>query len=299
MNTYIDVFDFTRSTSGLEWQSLVGNMARFTSTQSMGATSLTVPASSVTVPLAQFDRLTIFDGTSSEVVQVGAAGASVGATSIPLITGLQFAHASGIAWSSDGTGGSLADQIVAASSWCEQTAYQPFLQTTWTDESLSMPSMRAAIANDGMLTFRPRHWPVNTVSALKVAFTQSLATTYDATQVMIDGDQRLCLVPNLIQFPAQQTSNSIPPPPTRSMTCKLILTYQAGYTYAALPGDLKEAVILVASDYVARRHNPIGAPDLADGSTRISAIIRGQKTGESLLIARARVSLEKYSVKLF
>lgn len=302
MNTYLDCFDFIRSTSGLEYQSLIGNTARFTSLQPAGSLSLTVPtsgANSVTVQLNYFDRITIFDGSSSEVVQVDTAGAAPGATSIPLIAATQFAHAKGVAWCSDGIAGSLADQIVDASSWIEQECYQPLLTTTWTNEYLTMPTLRANIANDGSLTFRPRHWPVVSVSALKIAYTQTLATTYDASQVFIDGNKRLCSVPNLIQFPAQQSSNAIPPPPSRSQGAQLVLTYQSGYNYASLPGAIREAGILVTSEYVAKRHNPIGAPELADASTRVSAIIRGEQTGESLLVTRARTILEKYSIKLF
>src|SRR5712664_2959667 len=98
-NTYIDCFDYIRSPSGLEWQSLVGNMARFTSTQNAGVTTLTIPAvgpQSITVPLNQFDRLTIFDGSNTEVVLVASAGAAVGATSVPLTGPTLFAHPSGV-----------------------------------------------------------------------------------------------------------------------------------------------------------------------------------------------------------
>lgn len=302
-NTYLDVYDFTRSTSGLEFQSLLGNQARFTTAQTAAATSLSgIPATgvgSVTVALNQFDRITIFDGLNTEIVQVGAAGAAVGATSIPLLSGtsLAFNHAVGVAWCSDGVAGSLADQIVIASAWMEQYCYQPLLTTTWTNEALTMPSLRASIDNQGNLTFRPRHWPITAITGLKVVYTQSLATTYDATQVLIDGDHRLCSVPNLIQFPAQQSSNSIPPPPARNQYAQLQLSYTSGYAYTALPPELKEAGVLVTSDQLAKRHNPVGAPDIADGAIRISSIIRGEKSGDSLLIVRAKHILSRYNVE--
>src|SRR5579864_5000548 len=168
-STYIDIFDFTRATSGLEWQSLLGNAAHFTTLQAQGATSLSVPASglnAITVQLNQFDHITIMDGSNTEVVQVGSAGAPVGATSIPLLTGtsLQFAHAIGVAWCSDGAAGSLADQIVNASKWIEATCYQSLLQTSYVNEPIDMPGIRASVSNRGALTFRPWHWPVTAIS---------------------------------------------------------------------------------------------------------------------------------------
>ena len=302
MNTYLDCFDFLRSTSGLETQSLIGNAARFTSAQAQSATSLSVPTSgigSLTVALNQFDRITIFDGSNSETVRVGAGGAAVAATTVPLMDALQFPHAVGVAWCSDGFAGSLADQISAASAWIETQCYQPLLSTTWANEAIGMPSLRASFANDGGLTFRPRHWPVSSVTALKIAVTQTLATTYDATQVFVDGNRRLCSVPNLIQFPAQQSSNSIPPPPSRSQSAQLILTYQAGYAYSALPADVKEAAILITAELISKRHNPVGAPDLADGASRISVVLRGDLSGESILVKKAIKILSHYSLELW
>jgi len=301
-NTYLDCFDFLRSTSGLETASLIGNTGRFTTTQAQGSSSLTVPATgfgSITVGLGFFDQLTIFDGSQTEVVLVGSAGAAVGATSIPLVNPTQFAHAVGVPWCTDGIEGSLADQIVAASAWIERECYQPLLTTTWTSEPLYMPSMRAAIANDGALTFRPRHWPVQSVSAIRLAYTPTLGTTYDATQVFIDGNHRLCSVPNLIQFPASQSSNAIPPPPARSQSVQLQISYVSGYDYATIPEDLQEAAILVTADMVAKRHNPVGATDLADGGSHITVVLRGDLTGESILIKRALRTLAKYSVELY
>jgi hypothetical protein len=306
MNTYIDAFDFTRSTHGLEIQSLIGNQARLTTAQTVGSASLTgIPVSglnSITVALNMFDRLTLFDGSSTEVVQVGSAGAAIGATSIPLLTGttLQFNHALGVAWLSDGFAGSLADQIVNASSWIEQTCYQALLQTTYTNEQVQMPSSRAAIGNDGALTFRPRHWPITSISTVSVAtvsLTQPIG--FDTTQLFIDGDKRLCSISNLVVLPASMNNTIVQPALDRNGRAQLLLTYQAGYPYASLPGDLKEAAILVTSDLLAKRHNPIGAPDISDGSTHVSAVLRGDLTGESILIKRAMEILSRYNVSLF
>lgn len=301
-NTYIDCFDYTRSTSGLEWQSLVGNMARFTTSVSSGSSSLTIPAvgnQAITTQLNQFDRITIFDGSQTEIVTVASAGAAPNTTAIPLTTPTQFTHAAGVPWCSDGAIGSLSDQIVAASVWFEQECYQSLLLSTWTNEALTMPSLLATIANDGTLTFRPRHWPINSISALTLAYTPTTSVGYDPSQVFVDGDHRLCMAPKTTIFPASVSSNMIPAPPARSQFAQLLVTYSAGFAYATMPYDIKEAVILITADMLAKRHNPIGAPDVGDGSTRISAIIRGEKTGESLLIKRARMTIEKYRIATY
>lgn len=304
-NTYLDTFDYTRSTSGLEYQSLIGNQARFTSTQAQGTTSLTVPSSganSVTVALNYFDRLTIFDGSSSEVVQVGLAGAAIGATSIPLVSGTQFAHSAGVAWCSDGILGSLADQIVAASTWIETTCNQALLLTTYTNELLAIPTMRASLGNEGILRFRPRHWPIQSLTALSIAMTQLTSTSYDPSQVFIESDKQICSVPNMVPLPGQQQTQTpypVMPQMNRTQSAQLTITYQAGYTYASLPADLREAAILVTSDLLAKRLDPMGAPELATGDRHVSVVLRGDLTGESILIKRAMKTLVKYSVQSF
>lgn len=302
-NTYIDAFSIT-SVTGLSWQPYVGNLARFTSVQAQGATVLTVPATglnAISVQLNWFDKLTLFDGVNTEIVQVGSSGAVPGATSIPLLSGtsLQYSHGIGVAWCSDGVGGSLADQIIAASAWIESECYQSLLQQTYTSEPLAMPTMRAAIDTDGALTFRPRHWPVTSVTGIAIAWTPTLVTTYDVTQAFIDGDKRLCSVPNLIALPNQQTQNTSFSSPRRSRKGQVQVTYQAGYAYNALPGNLKEAAVLVVSDLLAKQQNPMGADQLRQGDVQLITTLRGDFTGESLLIKRARQILKHYSVALY
>jgi len=307
MNTYLDQLDFIRATSGLEYQSLIGNSTRFTSTQAAAATALSVPASgtgSVTVQLNYFDRITIFDGSNTEVVQVGSAGAAVGATSIPLLSGtsLAFSHAVGVAWCSDGTIGSLADQIVDASAWVETFCNQALLLTTYTNELLAMPTMRASINNRGGLHFRPRHWPIQSLSALSVETQPGVSIAYDPTQVFIDSDKQICSMPYMqplvVQGPSQTPYPTFPVYDRRT-EAQLTLTYQAGYAYSTLPGDIKEAGVLVVSDFLAKRHNPVGAAQINSGGTQIVTVLRGDTTGESMLIKRAMKILIKYAMESF
>lgn len=306
VSAYIDPFSFLRATHGLEVQSLIGNVARFTTAQSAGTNTLTVPAvgvNSISVPLGQFDQITIFDGANTEVVQVGSAGAAVGATSIPLLTGtsLQFNHAIGVAWCSDGVLGSLADEIVNASAWLEHECYQSLLLTTYTSEQLTMPGMRASVNNRGSLTFRPRHFPVNSISALSITTASQTNITYDVSMVSIDGNKRNCIIRVLNALPGQlqnQPTNLVQSPFDRNTEADVFVTYSAGYASSALPGDVKEAAVLLTSDILAKRLNPVGAPELGSGTRHMAAVLRGDNSGESLLYKRAKKILNKYSVEL-
>src|SRR4051794_18579619 len=100
--TYIDVFQYIRAVTGLETESLIGNKGRLSSAALVNDTTLHVTPAT-TVALSQFDNLTIFDGLNSETVMVGSGGASIGASTIPLLTGLQYAHAQYTTYCTDGT----------------------------------------------------------------------------------------------------------------------------------------------------------------------------------------------------
>jgi len=162
--------------------------------------------------------------------------------------------------------------------------------------------MRAAFDNDGALTFRPRHWPISSaasVTGLSIAWTAQWVTNYDPAQVFVDGNVRLCSVPSLVVLPSSGNTNIVAPVPNRHSKGQVRVTYQAGYAYSALPGDLKEAAILVTSDIIGKRHNPIGAAQVNSGGINLVTYLRGDLTGESGLIKRAAHILAKYAVELY
>src|SRR5579859_1172921 len=300
MNTYISWFDWQRTTTGLEWLSLVGNTGRVGSTISIGATSLPITPALTTVQVNQWDVITVFDGSSSEVV-TATAGTSIGATSIP-ITATTFAHSAGTPYCTDGVLGSLADQIVKASQWLETICRQSLFLTTYTNEELAMPSMRASIDNAYALHFRPRHWPIQSLTSLSIAGTPGTAISFDPTQVFINSDKQICTMPNMQPLPLPG-SGQAPYPiwnvPSRQRMAQLTLTYQAGYSASNMPSDVTEASVLLTSDLLAKRQNPIGAPDLGSGNRHISAVLRGDNSGESLLAKRAMRILENYMMQSF
>src|SRR6266699_721736 len=297
VNTYISWVDWKQATSGLEWASLIGNSGRLNGTLAPGVTALPVRPN-LTVQVNVDDQITVFDGSSTEVL-TATTTAAVGATSITT-TATTYAHANGTPYCTDGVLGSLAAQIIAASGWMEKECYQSLLLSTYTAEQLTMPTSRACINNRGSLTFRPRHWPVVGVSALSITTAAQSSVGYDTTTISFDGNKRLCSIRVLKPLPGQgggQPTNLVQVPFDRNTEADLFLTYQAGYVYSALPPDLKEAAILATSDLLAKRNNPIGAPDIGSGGVHISAVLRGDMTGESILIKRALKILAKYAVE--
>jgi hypothetical protein len=295
-NIYIDHFTYQRSPSGLESASLLGNSMRLSLAGVVGANSLTVTPPT-TVTLNQDDRITIFDGPNSEIVTVGAAGAVVGATSIPC-SPLQFAHATRTPCCSDGILGSLADQIIDASAELEAIAYQSLFQATYTNEVLQLPSMDASITNRNILAFRPKHIPVTAITSIVLSQIQGSATTFDATQAFIDASQQYVKVPVLngtsqggqVVFWPQQPMN-------RTADQWLTISYTAGFAPSALPADIRDAAVLLTSDILSRRYNPTQADQLTENRKTLVAVLRGDFSGQSLFYKQAKRKLSKYTRK--
>lgn len=296
-NCYVDHFTYMRSPSGLEVASLLGNSMRLSNLHVVGATTLSVTPAT-TVDLLQYDRITIFDGPNSEVVMVNADTQQPTSSIVIQSPGLQFQHAAGTPCCSDGPLGSLADQLMQASSWWEQDfTYQSLFQATYTGEVLSLPSMQASIDNQRMLVFRPHHFPVTAVSSMVLQAIQSQTMTLDATQAFIDGNQQYVRVPVLnavgpssqVFFPQQ--------PFNRTKQQWLTISYTAGYAASALPLDIISAVISLASELLARRQNPTGADQIDFADKHLVQTLRGDQTGESLHLKNARRIAARYKLR--
>jgi len=296
VDTYISWFDWSQETTGLEWASLVGNTGRL-GTITMGATTLPIVPALTATQINQYDVITIFDGSSSETV-TATAPISIGATALTT-TATTFAHAAGTCYCTDGALGSLAKQIIKASQWLETICRQSLFATTYTNEELGMPTMRASIDNHSTLHFRPRHWPINSLTALSIVTIVGSSITLDPTQVIIDSDKQICSLPNFQTLSIGGGTVAYPPwnIVSRYQEAQLILTYTAGY--ATLPADITEAVVLLTSDILAKRQNPVGATEIDSGVRRNIAVLRGDNTGESLLFKRAKRILDNYTMQSF
>lgn len=293
---YITPFDFLREPSGLETASLLGNSGRLSSAIDVGATALPVTPAT-TVALNQFDRITLFDGSTTEVVQV-ASTVATGQTSIPLLQGTQYAHAQYTPYCSDGGSGSLADQIIDASTWLENICQQSLFEQTYTD-TLRMPSMRAAIDNEQQLAIRPRHFPVSAVASLSMKSSQNTSIDYDATQAIIDGAAQVVYVPALLSTGGGGTTYSLTAVRPRTANMWLTISYTAGYPANAIPGDVREAVTLLLSDILAKRLNPSGAFEVQMGKRMVRVGANTDTSGESTLVKRAKQLLQNYSSEAY
>jgi hypothetical protein len=160
--------------------------------------------------------------------------------------------------------------------------------------------MRASIDNHYVLHFRPRHWPIQSLTELSISQVPNFTINYDPTQVVIDSDKQICVMPNMQPLPFQGSGQA--PYPIWSVMSNLVfaqlnINYQSGF--AVMPMDVIEACILLTSDILAKRMNPYGAPELKSGQRQIIANIKSETTGESLLFKRAKAILDNYTMQSF
>ena len=302
MNTYIDCIAYSRAQPhGLVLAPFIGNMARM-SAAAQGATTLTVPA--LTVAQVEYDNIFIFDGPSSEVVLVGPAGAGVNATSIPLLNGTQYAHAAGTSYCSDGTMGSLGEQIFTASKQIEdEICYQALWATSYTNEILTMPTMRAAIDNEANIHFRPRHFPISSFTSITLQDVRKNQTPLDPTQTTVDSDQQTVDISlsALLGSQSQQSQGSPYPYSTieRGTTAWLILAYTAGFAIGQLPRPISRACALLTNECFRLLENPIGADSIRQSDRQVTFVLRGDLSGESGLVKDAKRLLQPYVTESF
>lgn len=290
-NTYISCFDYVRAATGQETASLVGNVMRLSGTHTAGALSLTVTPAT-TVDLSQYDRITIFDGSSTEVVIVSA-DTPMPATALSIQTALAFNHADGTACCSDGPSGSLADEIVSASDMLEDACLQPLLQHTNTDV-LSLQTMRAAVDNAGVLTLRPMQFPVQSVSALTVTLPSGTVITLDATRAFLDSGGQIVTFQQLIPTGSVPFGSPFQTTLTQRLRGTVSLTYVAGYAYAALPPRVKKAAILFTSELIGRRSNPLGAEMVQLGKKMFKMSVSSDASAMSGLTKQAHDLLSSW-----
>lgn len=298
MNTYIDPYDYLGAASGHDTSNLIGTLTRVASTVSAG--TLTIPLTSpLVVKLNAYDTLTIFDGSSSEVLKVGVAGGNVGDTWISLLTGTQYAHNAGVALSTPGIQGDLGALIIKASAAIERYCNQPLLQASVGSEKLPLRSTRAAVTRDYQLLIRPKQFPVQSVASLALQLESNVTLTLDASQAAIDADAQLITVQQMTTVGGSVPFWGSSSPPAYPATPGFVLvSYTAGYAYSALPADVKQAAIWLTSSLLADRYNPYGAIEIRLGKRQIKYADR-QRGPVNSLISQAHDWLDSYRQRLF
>lgn len=289
MNTYLTPFEYIRASSGLETVSLVGNLGYINACVA-GQTTLALPAG-LTVAISQYDQISLFDGTSSEQRTVQAS-AVIGATSLT-VDALEYNHANGTPYCTDGFGGSLADKLVQASADVERICQQSLLLQTYND-TIPLRTMQAVVSATRKLIIRPKNYPVRSVTSLGIEVIAGYTLTLDQTQAIIDSSMQVITVPLLQQIGASQSQ--IPynyPQISRNTEGDILLGYTSGWAFQSLPRDVKEAAVLLASEGIAQKQNPTGAAESDFGHFRTSAFLRGDLTGIGALTKRAERILQK------
>jgi len=296
-NLYTDPYSYLRAASGHDTSTVIANLTRIASPgTTIGATSIPLIAPTNAV-LNIYDEVIVFDGSSSEVATVSGT-TNQGQSSIP-VQALQFAHAAGTPIASDGSQGSLPAMIVTASTEIEAYCRQPLLSSTNTNETLPLRSMRAAVTNDYRLILRPKRIPVSAVTSVVAILNASTSLALDASQAFIDADgQTVTLAMITVTGVATQFGNVSPALfPTASGWIEV--TYTAGYTYATLPNDVRQAAIWLVSELLSDRRNPSGAAETKYGDVQTKHRLAGESKGRSQLTIRAYENLDRYRQKAF
>jgi hypothetical protein len=280
--TYTDPFQYRRAPTGLESDTLLGNLTRLSGSIALGATSLPV-SPATTIYLAVDDQITIFDGANSEVVTVTTA--TVTGSSTILVSATLAAHASKVVICSNGTLGSLADMIVDASAWLENICQQPRWQATFT-EQLRAPSMRAAVDVNGAIVIRPRRFPIVSVSSISYQTDPTNVVPLSTAYVTLE--QQLITLPVLAATGGTQGNMALlSRPVSRQTQIWYNITYIAGYAPGTIPGHVTEAGMCLVSALLADRQNPTGGAEVQMGKRHLVAYLRGDQSGKVGLIKRA------------
>ena len=159
-----------------------------------------------------------------------------------------------------------------------------------------MPSARAALDRDGVLVIRPGHFPVQSLAAVAVELGQGQSISFDPTQAELPSAGRLIEIPYLLggaltpgQVLLLETSGL-----SRSRRQWATLTYTAGLTPGAVPYDVQLACVWITSEQLAERRNPAGAASIRQGKYQLDARLRGDTSGDSILLLQAKHALAPY-----
>jgi hypothetical protein len=288
-NAYLDTGEYLRATTNQETASLLGLNTTLTASVVAGATALAVAASAGWAA----GPLWLLDGPYSEVVQVVAA--PDGVTLTLAAPGVAQAHAAGVSVSQAGLSGALAEIILRASAWAESYCRQgaPGSRSLFAlprVERWGLPGAHAWREPDGGLTVRPAHFPAQTITSLAIEAFPGASASVDVTQIELTASG------SLIEVPSAALA-SIALPPGGSSRCWVTLGYTGGVIPGAVPGELRQALVWVVSDFLAQRRNPSGAAAVRMGGFELQARPRDDPSGDSILLIQAKAALQPWRVE--
>lgn len=289
VNAYLDVGEYLRAATGQETASLLGLNTALAAPVAVGATALSVTATAGWAA----GPLWLLDGPNSETVQVIAA--PDGATLTLAAPGVSQAHGATVSASQAGPSGALAEIILRASAWAENYCRQgaPGNRSLFAlarVERWGMPGARAWREPDGGLTVRPSHFPAQSVAALSFESFPGQSVSLDVTQLELTASG------TLIEAPAAALS-AVALAPSSPARCWVTLSYTAGVTAGAVPGELRQALVWLVSAFLAQRRNPSGAAAVKLGRFELQARPREDPSGDSILVIQAKAALQPWKVE--
>jgi hypothetical protein len=287
-SAYLDTGEYLRATTNQETASLLGLNTTLTASAVAGATALPVAASAGWAA----GPLWLLDGPYSEVVQMVAA--PDGVTLTLAAPGVGQAHAAGVSASQAGQSGALAEIILRASAWAENYCRQgaPGSRSLFAlprVERWGLPGAHAWREPDGGLTIRPAHFPAQTVTSLTIETFPGAGAAVDVTQIELTASG------SLIEAPASALASIAPPGGAARRW--VTLGYSGGVTPGAVPGELRQALVWVVSDFLAQRRNPSGAATVRMGNYTLQARPRDDPSGDSILLLQAKAALQPWRME--
>ena len=288
-SAYLDIGEYLRAATNAETASLLGLNTALTASVVAGATALPVGASAGWA----VGPLWLLDGPYSEAVQV--VTAPDGGTLTLAAPGATQAHAAGVSASQAGAAGALAEIILRASAWAESYCRQggPGSRSLFAlprVERWGLPGVRAWREPDGGLTIRPAHFPAQTVTSLTVEAFPGASASLDVSQIELTASGALIEVPAPALAPTAL-------PPGGSSRCWVTVGYNGGVSLGAVPGELRQALVWVVSDFLAQRRNPTGAAAVRMGRFELQARPRDDPSGDSILLLQAKAALQPWRVE--
>jgi hypothetical protein len=137
---------------------------------------------------------------------------------------------------------------------------------------------------------------VQSVSALSIELGQGQSLAFDVTQLEYPSAGRVVELPYLLQASpsiGQQLlleSRGL----SRARRQWAVLTYIGGLNAGAVPYDVQQACAWVVSDFLGYRQNPAGAAEVRLGKKEVVTRLRGDLSGDSILLLQAKSALELY-----
>lgn len=297
-SAYLDVAGFVRAATGQETASLLGLNTTLGGSAALAAGATVLPVASSLGWVA--GPLWVLDGPYSEVVQVSSA--PDGTDLLLASPGTLLAHAPGASLSQEGSGGALAETVLRASAWIENYCRQGSaggdrsLFALSRSERWGLPGPHAWLDRDGVLVVRPGHFPILAVATLSVDLGGGQTLSLDTTQAEMVSAGRLVevLLRPVGLAPGDPVLATESVGMSRARRQWAAITYSGGFLPGAVPYDVQQACIWVASDILAQRRNPSGAATVHQGKFELQARPRTDPSGDSLMLLRAKAALQVY-----